>query len=209
METVVPRLPDDIAAASGPLELSPATVEALLEDRGTLKELLRFCLWNLGSNATPEDAEDVLQDFCVRNGQKITNTYKPGPQSLKSYFKLCLKRFCWKRCRQLQRDRKQTRLMIRDLNTIALHHDPGPLSRLLTDADCRRRERIESRLQEAIDELSPDGQQLLKLFYEERLSIRVIAEKHLQISESAVKVRLARIRSKLKSLISADRKGES
>jgi RNA polymerase sigma factor (sigma-70 family) len=209
VDTVIPRLPDAIAAASVPLELGPKTVEALLEDRGTLKELLLFCLWNLGSRATPEDAEDVLQDFWVRNGQKITNTYKAGPQSLKTYFKLCLKRFCWKRGRQLQRHKKQTRLMIKDLNTIALHSDPGPLTRLLTDADRQQREKIESRLQEAIGELSSDAQRLLKLFYEERLSIREIAEKHLQISESAVKVRLARIRSKLKRLIAAARKGES
>ena len=212
MDTVAPRLPDAIAAASVPsvpLELGPATVEVLLGDRGTLKELLRFCLWNLGSRATPEDAEDVLQDFCLRNSQKITNAYKPGPQSLKSYFKLCLKRFCWKRRGQLQRHKKQTRLMIKDLTTIALHSDPGPLTRLLRDADGQQREKIESRLHEAIGELSPDAQRLLKLFYEERLSIREIAEKHLQISESAVKVRLARIRFKLKPLIAAVRKGES
>jgi RNA polymerase sigma factor (sigma-70 family) len=208
VDTVVPRLPDDIAA-SVPLELGPATVEALLEDRATLKELLLFCLWNLGSRATPEDAEDALQDFCARNGRKITDTYKSVPQSLKTYFKLCLKRFCWKRCKQLRRHRKQTRLMIKDLNTIAMQRDPGPLTRLLTDADGQQREKIESRLQEAVGELPPDAQQLLKLFYEERLSIREIAEKHLHISESAVKVRLARIRSKLKPLIAAARKGES
>ncbi len=208
MDTVAPRLPDDLAAASVPLELGPATVEALLEDRGTLKELLRFSLWNLGPPATPEDAEDTLQDFCARNGQTITNTYKPGPQSLKSYFKLCLQRFCWKRGKQLRRHRKQTRLMIKDLNTIALHRDPGPLAKLLADAEDQP-EKIESRLQEAVGELSPDAQRLLKLFYEERLSIREIAEKHLLISESAVKVRLTRIRSKLKPLIAAARKGES
>ena len=208
MDTAARRLPDDIAPASVPLELG-ATVEALLEDRGTLKELLRFCLWNLGSRATPEDAEDALQDFCARNGQKITDTYKPGPQSFKTYFKLCLERFCWKRCRQLLRHRKQTRLMIKDLNTIAMDRDPGPLAKLLADADGQQREKIESRLQEAIGELSPDVQRLLNLFYEEKLSIREIAEQHLHISESAVKVRLTRIRSKLKALIAAPRKGES
>jgi RNA polymerase sigma factor (sigma-70 family) len=208
VDTVAPRLPDDVAAASVPQELGPATVEALLGDRSTLKGLLRFCLWHLGSHATPEDAEDALQDFCARNSQKITNTYKPGPQSLKTYFKFCLRRFCWKRAKQLRQHRKQTRLMIKDLNTITLHRDPGPLIRLLTDADGQRHEKIVSRLQEAIGELSPDAQRLLKLFYEERLSIREISEKHLHISESAVKVRLTRVRSKLKLLIAATRKGE-
>jgi RNA polymerase sigma factor (sigma-70 family) len=208
VDTAARRLPDDIAPASVPLELG-ATVEALLEDRGTLKELLRFSLWNLGSRATPEDAEDALQDFCARNGQKITDTYNPGPQSFKTYFKLCLERFCWKRCRQLRRHRKQTRLMIKDLNTIAMDRDPGPLAKLLADAEGQQREKIESRLQEAIGELSPDAQRVLKLFYEENLSIREIAEQHLHISESAVKVRLTRIRSKLKPLIAAPRKGES
>jgi RNA polymerase sigma factor (sigma-70 family) len=209
VDTAARRLPDDIAPASVPLELGPVTVEAFLEDRSTLKELLRFCLWNLGSRATPEDAEDALQDFCARNGQKIADTYKPGPQSFKTYFKLCLERFCWKRCRQLRRHRKQTRLMIKDLNTIAVHGDPGPLAKLLADADGQQREKIESHLQEAIGELSPDAQRLLKLFYEEKLLIREIAEQHLHISESAVKVRLTRIRSKLKPLIAAARKGES
>jgi RNA polymerase sigma factor (sigma-70 family) len=99
--------------------------------------------------------------------------------------------------------------MIKDLNTIALHRDPGPLAKLLADADGQQREKIESHLQEAIGELSPDAQRLLKLFYEEKLSIREIAEQHLHISESAVKVRLTRIRSELKPLIAAARKGES
>lgn len=209
MDTLVPRLPDGIDAAPVPPELGAATVETLLDNRATLKELLRFCLWHLGSRATPEDAEDTLQDFCARYGQKITDTYKPGPQSLETYFKLCLKRFCWKRCKQLQRHRNQTRLMIKNLNIIAPHRDPGPLTKLLTDADSQQRERIESRLQEAIGELPPDAQRLLRLFYEERLSIREIAENHLHISESAAKVRLVRIRSKLKPLIAAAREGES
>jgi RNA polymerase sigma factor (sigma-70 family) len=209
VDTVVPRPQNDLAAASVPLELSPTTVEALLEDRGTLKELVRFCLWNLAPSATPEDAEDTLQEFCARNAQKITNTYKPGPQSLKSYFKLCLQRFCWKRCKQLRRQRKQTRLMIQDLNTIVPHRDPGPLSTLLMTVDGDEREKIKSRLRKAVDELPSDAQRLVKLFYGERLSIREIAEKHLHISESAVKVRLTRIRSKLKLLIAAALKGES
>ena len=210
MDTVGPRVPDDLAPASVPLEQGPVTVGALLEDRGTLKELLRFCLWNLGSGATPEDAEDALQDFCARNAQKITSTYKPGPQSLKSYFKVCLERFCWKRSKQLRRYKKRTRLMIKDLSTIAPPRDPGPLTGLLAAADGEDGEKLESRLKDAIDKLPPDAQRLLKLFYEERLSIREIAEKHLHISESAVKVRLTRIRSeKLKPLIVAARKGES
>lgn len=209
MDTVVPRLPYEIAPASVPPEQGPATVEALLEDRGTLKELLRFCLWNLGSDATPEDAEDALQDFCEGNCHTITTTYKPGPQSLKSYFKLCLQRFCWKKCKQLRRHRKQTRLMIKDLNAISVHGDPGPLSRLLTDEDGEEYENTKSRLREAIAELPPDAQRLLKLFYEEKLLIREIAEEHLHISESAVKVRLTRIRAKLKPLIAAARKGVS
>jgi RNA polymerase sigma factor (sigma-70 family) len=99
--------------------------------------------------------------------------------------------------------------MIKDLNTIALHSDAGPLAKLVADVEDQQREKIESRLQEAVGELSPDAQRLLKLFYEEKLSIREIAEKYLHISESAVKVRLTRIRSKLKVLIAAARKGES
>lgn len=209
VDTAVPRLPDDIAAARVPGEMGPTTVEALLGDRGTLKELLRFCLWNLGQDATSEDAEEALQDFCTRNTQKITNTYKPGAQSLKSYFMLCLKRFCWKRGKQLRRERNQTRKMIEDLSTIAPHRDPGPLARLLADADGQEREKMKSRLKEAIEQLPSDAQLLVKLFYEEKLSIREIAEKHLHISESAVKVRLTRIRSKLKPPIAAAREGES
>lgn len=209
MDTVTPRIPDDLAAASVPLKLAPATVEALLEDRGTLKELLHFCLWSLGSDATPEDAEDALQDFCQRNTQKITNTYRPGPQSLKSYLKLCLQRFCWRRGRQLRRHREKTRLVARDLNTIAEHNDPGPLSRQQTDSDGEEREKQISRLRASIDELPADARRLLTLFYEQGLSVREIAEKHLHISESAAKVRLSRTRSKLKALITAARKGES
>lgn len=209
MDSAVSRLPDDIAAAAVPGELGPTSVEGLLGDRGTLRELLRFCLWNLGQDATPDDAEEALQDFCTRNAQKITNTYKPGPQSLKSYFKLCLKRFCWKRGKQLRRDRDRTRKMIEDLSTIAPHRDPGPLARLLADADSQEREKMKSHLKDAIEQLPRDAQLLMKLFYEQRLSICEIAEKHLHISESAVKVRLTRIRSKLKPLVAAAREGES
>jgi RNA polymerase sigma factor (sigma-70 family) len=98
--------------------------------------------------------------------------------------------------------------MMKDLSTIALHRDPGPLSRLLADCDDQEREKMESRLEDAFDKLPPDAQRLLNLFYEEGLSIREIAEKHLHISESAVKVRLTRIRTnKLKPLIAPVRKG--
>ena len=99
--------------------------------------------------------------------------------------------------------------MIKELSMIAVHRDPGPLTRLLEEGDDDERERVRSRLREAINQLPSDSQRLLKLFYEEELSIREIAEKHLHISESAVKVRLSRTRSKLKSLIAAARKGES
>lgn len=209
MDTVLPRLPHELVAASVSLELGPATVEALLEDRGTLKEILRLCLWNLGTGATPEDAEDALQEFCARNARKITNSYKPGPQSLKTYFELCLQRFCWKRGKQLRRQKKQTLVMIKEFNTVAVRRDPGPLATLLAVAEADEHEKIESGLRGAIDKLSPDAQRLLSLFYEERLSVREIAEKHLHISESAVKVRLTRLRSKLRSFIAATRKGES
>ena len=99
--------------------------------------------------------------------------------------------------------------MIKDLTVIAPRHDSGPLAGMLRNAEDKEHEKIESRLKAAISELSPDAQRLLKLFYEERLSIREISKKHLQISESAAKVRLTRIRSKLKLLIAAAKKGES
>ena len=99
--------------------------------------------------------------------------------------------------------------MIQDLNTIAPRRDPGALSTLLMAVDGHEREKTKSRLREAVDELPPDARRLVKLFYEEKLSVREIVEKHLHISEAAVKVRLTRIRSKLKPLIAAARKGES
>lgn len=194
MDGAVPRSSELIAASGFPAE-SAAEIDALLEDRAKLRELVQYSLWDLGPGATFEDAEDALQDFCARHRQKIIDTYKPGAQPPTAYFRLCLQRFCWKRGERLRRERRNVDPLVIDLTDERQGSDP--LRKILSEADQREREARESRLQEAIGHLPIEGQRLLKLYYEEGLPIREIATQHLHISEPATKVRLFRLRDRI------------
>lgn len=193
----MPGLSQQTSAPAAPGKSAASEIEALLSNRDALRQLLGYCFLNLGDGATHEDAEDALQDFCATSLPKVVDSYKPGPQSLTDYFKLCLKRFCWKRGKQLRRRIKETDSFVGDCELIEERQDSSPLEKLLTAAKVREREVYESRLREAISQLPSDGQRLLRLYYVEKLSIPDIATRHLKISESAVKVRLHRLRRRI------------
>src|SRR5690349_18582735 len=121
------------------------------------------CLFHLGYGASNEDAEDALQDFCATHRQKVIDTYKSGAQSPVDYFKLCLKRFCWRRARQLRRRRIDQESLTNSLQLINGRDDSSPIDKILTEAHQRERDKQESRLVEAVAQLSPDRQNLLWL----------------------------------------------
>lgn len=196
MDTFGSGLPEPIAESAVLSPSGAAAIDALLDDRAALKKLVQYCLWHLGWDASYEDAEDALQEFCTRYRQRVIDTYKPGAQSLITYFKLCLSRYCWKKGKQLRRQAQDADSLAVDLQVIDDNKIGSPLERILAGRDDRKREDLEGRLSEAISHLPPDQQQLLKLRYEENQSIRQIAAE-LGISESAAKVRLFRARDRV------------
>jgi RNA polymerase sigma factor (sigma-70 family) len=127
---------------------------------------------------------------------------------LTDYFKLCLKRFCWKRGKRLRQRIKETDSFVSDCQLTDVRQDSSPLENLLTATEVEEREACESRLREAIRQLPSDGQRLLRLYYEKKLSIPDIADRHLHISESAVKVRLHRLRRRIALCLKVDNDGK-
>lgn len=118
-----------------------------------------------------------------------------------TYFKLCLRRFCWKRGRTL-RLRLGGTVSLEDVLELGdAHHDSSPPHPLADQAESSEREVLREHLRKVIGKLMAGDQRLLKLFYVENLSIREIAAKHLHKSESAVKVQLFRTRRRLGVLL--------
>ena len=204
MDTIGPGLPERIGPSTAPGESGAAAINALLENRASLRKLVQFSLWHLGgSPLTYIDAEDALQEFCINRCEQVIATYKPGAQSLIDYFMLCLKRFCWRKGKQLRRSRRDAYLLATELNVIREHQDSSPLQKMLTKDKERKRDAQRSRLRESINQLPP-GDQLLLMHHAEERPIREIAG-YLGIAESAAKVRLLRLRRRLAALL----KGES
>jgi len=92
---------------------------------------------------------------------------------------------------------EETDSFVSDCRLIDERQSSSPLEKLLTATEVKEREARESRLREAISQLPSDGQRLLRLYYEDNLSIPDIAARQLHISESAVKVRLFRLRRRI------------
>jgi RNA polymerase sigma factor (sigma-70 family) len=190
-----------IGGAEAPATSGASAIDALLDNRTSLRALLVFCLYELGPGATYQDAEDALHDFCLLNRQKIIGRYKPGAQSIVTYFKLCLRRFCWKRGRTL-RLRLGGSVSLEDVLELGdAHHDSSLRHPVADDAEPSEREVLRERLRKVMGTLTAGDERLLKLFYVENLSIREIATKHLHKSESAVKVQLFRVRRRLGVLL--------
>jgi DNA-directed RNA polymerase specialized sigma24 family protein len=149
----VSALVDESAAAS--------TIDNLIDDRASLKALVNFCLFHLGYGATEQDAEDALQDFCAKRRQKVIDSYKPGSQTVTTYFKVCLKRFCWQKGKQLRQRRRYQESLKNGVEVVSEREDSSALQKILADADERERESEQSRLVAAIAQLTPAAQNLI------------------------------------------------
>jgi RNA polymerase sigma factor (sigma-70 family) len=180
-----------------------ATIDSLYDHKETLKGLLKWCLFHLGDGATIEDAEEVLDDFRISDRGKVAATYKSGgAQSLVTYFKLCLKRYCWKRGKRLRIRRLPEESLDRALRNGRQFADEdasaNPLQKMLCEQD-QNEEKI-SRLYTEIEQLPADDREILRLRYEEGVSLKKVAV-HLGIGDSAAKARMRRIKKRLKSLL--------
>ena len=180
-----------------------AAIDSLYDHKETLKGLLKWCLFHLGDGATIEDAEEVLDDFRVSDRGKVAATYKSGgAQSLVTYFKLCLKRYCWKRGKRLR-----TRRLPEESFDQALRNgrqfadeDPNanPLQKMLDEQD-RNKEKI-SRLYAEIEQLPANDREILRLRYVEGVSLKRVAVL-LGIGDSAAKARMRRLKERLRFLL--------
>jgi RNA polymerase sigma factor (sigma-70 family) len=183
-----------------------AAIDSLYDHKETLKGLLKWCLFHLGDGAAIEDAEEVLDDFRVSDRGKVAATYKPGgAQSLVTYFKLCLKRYCWKRGKRLRTHRLPEESLDQALRNGRQFADENPnanpLQQMLRELDERDRNKEKiSRLYAEIEQLPPDDREILRLRYAEGVSLKKVAVQ-LGIGDSAAKARMRRLKKRLKFLL--------
>lgn len=181
------------------------------DERTRVKEWLNsppqiFYLWllalrHLGSGATMEEAEDAWSEFCVKELDRVIDSYKPGIEGglrFWGYLEFCFKRFCWKEGKKIRKRRKheiQLELTVEtdDGETIEIEivdiRSLSPEEKLLLD---------ERRLlvQRCINKLPPEHREVILMHYFEELSVSEIAVV-LGTSVSNVKVRLHRARQKI------------
>ena len=176
MDAHTAGLPGQTAAPVAPAAPGLAAITAFFEDPTSLRDLLKFCLFHLGDGATDLDAEDALHEFYASRGQKVFDTFKPGGQSLRDYFKYCLKRFCWPRGKKLRERINSADPVAEDceygedgsvggIPIPETREDWNPELKLLAEERDRNREAELSRVRAAIGKLPRDDQRLLRLLY--------------------------------------------
>ena len=219
MDAPTVGLPGRTAAPVAPAAPGLAAIIALFEDAASLRDLLKFCLWNLGDGATDLDAEDALYEFYAARGQRVVHTFKPGSQSLRAYFKCCLKRFCWIKGEKLRRRINSAVPVEEDceyaedgsIGGVPLpepHEDWNPELKLLTEEGNRKRKAELARLPDAISRLRPGDQRLIRLLYpqeaqedpHQKVSYSAAAQ-DLHITPNAAKVRHFRAIQRLRRIL--------
>lgn len=187
---------------AGAVALSAADIDALFETDDSLLKLLRFCLWYLGPDATDCDAEVVLYEFDAEHRSKVFQSYRPGKQSLASYYRLCLRRFCKRKAKQLQRiGGSSYEAAPSDGQQFRDGNHAQPIDQVIQEeAERRAAEKAEARMRNAVNRLSPKQRRLVQMQYEEELPLKEIATR-VGSTEGSVKVTQFRIRQQLKKLV--------
>jgi RNA polymerase sigma factor (sigma-70 family) len=188
--------------SAGTVVQSAADIDALFESRDSARKLLQFCLWYLGADATDCDAEVVLYEFDSKQRLKVIESYRPGAQSLVSYYKLCLQRFCQRRAKQLRKIRGSSYdAALDDGQQFRDETDGQPIDNMLqSEAERRASEKEEARMRNAANRLSSKARQLVQMYYEQDLSMQEIAGR-VKSTEGSIKVQMFRIRQQLKKLV--------
>jgi len=176
-----------------------SAIDALFESRDEPRKLLEFCLWHLGWEASDREAEEALFEFQDKHRSEVIWSYNPGAMSLVGYYKLCLKRFCWKEKKKLEKIRQESfdEALSNDRQFTDGSQGDCEEDMRMKDAALRAREEEEGLVLDGIRRLPADDRELLDLYYEQGLPIKDIATR-LHKTKGAVKVNLFRIRKHLR-----------
>ena len=182
-------------------------VEGLIATDGSLKKVLRWCLFNLGPAASGQDAHDIVQEFWGAKLPRVIAGYRPGSQTIGRYTGLCLQRFCWKRRKRLL-EQLETEQPFAAFSQNGDGSDES-VSRTLAVRSGALREKHEDRhavahdLRVALAALSPADQEILQMQWDRGLGDPEIAAE-LEIKTNAVRQRrnraLRRLKRRLESM---------
>lgn len=172
-----------------------------------LKELALHALRNLGNNIRFAAAEDVLQEFCIKRLDAVIRSFKylDDRGDFWAYLKLCLKRFCHRNAKSLQ---KEKNLFVPFSDTGQPEEDYSATLENLPDYNAERPDKklsgdqFRSCLEQVLSKLEPGYREVLVKFYFEDKSLAEIAEE-LNISISNAKIRLMRARQQIRKLLLA------
>lgn len=156
------------------------------------RELLYLALRFLGAYAVPQDAEDAVGDFLVKQIHSVVQGFDPARAPFKTFLTSCLRQFCY----------GVRRRQAPALSLVSLEDEPE--SATLVDLRSDIYQAIEDKeeaeaLYQTITDLPKDFRDVLVLYLKGR-KVRAIAEE-LGISATAAKVRLFRARNLLSKLM--------
>jgi RNA polymerase sigma factor (sigma-70 family) len=159
------------------------------------RRLLLFALRNLGSGATPDDAEDTWQEFCVVElHRRVINRYDPARgKRFWSYLRYpCFRQFCWLKGAEIRKRASQQPPM-GDAVVDAVDQS-SPFDASLMRADSVRL---------CLDKLDPRCRTLITMAYFKEMSGEEIASA-VGMSQVHVRVTLLRCRHCMKHCLVAN-----
>lgn len=170
-----------------------------------LKELAFHALKNLGNNIRYAAAEDVLQEFCMKRLDAVIKSFKylEDKGDFWAYLKLCLKRFCHRNGKMLQKEKK---LFIPFSDTGKPEEDYSAVLKNLPDSHTELPDKklsgyqFRSYLEQIMNKLEPKYREVLVKYYFEDKTLLEIA-KALNISNANAKIRLMRARQQIRKLL--------
>jgi RNA polymerase sigma-70 factor, ECF subfamily len=170
------------------------------------RRLLIFALHHLGPYATPEDAEDTLQEFFEKILARVIATYDPIKGDFVSYVYSWLEQFCRAKRRQIERRARREQPIIihkqdqdEDYQLEPVDEDENVYPEQVFLKKETEKE-VKQKLEECINKLKPIYRTVVVMHYFEGLKIVEIAAR-LDCSTGNVKWRLFEARRQLKKCL--------
>jgi RNA polymerase sigma factor (sigma-70 family) len=174
-----------------------AVWEWLLEP-GRYRLLLRFALHLLGESAVPEDAEDAIGDFFLKQMPTVIEHFDPArsssPAPFWTFILSCLRQYCSKF--RTKGERRQTLFVVPGSND-----DPAALDRVIDQLDLERQveRELAGEMRRALRVMPRHFAMVLALTYLGKGPAEIAQD--LGLSVTNAKVRLTRARAMLRGLI--------
>lgn len=174
-------------------------VQKWVAESDQLRGLLSCAQKNLIGCKERAIVEDVVHEFFEKRLKSVIRGFKPeiSKGDFVAHLKYCLKTFCWRKSKYLQKERNRT-VSFSDQTAaekFALESLPDDSARL-PDEELFLKE-IRTVIKKFLEELDSKYRAVFEKCYFEEKSIKEIADE-LGLSETNTKIRLFRVRQKIK-----------